>query len=267
MKTIREVLEAAKPRRLAEDLLGFLLKLKRIELYMQIDRPLMEQELQTLRSLWKRAQKGEPVEYITGEVEFLDCRIEVDPRVLIPRPETEILADLIVKRAPSGQLWDLCCGSGCLGIALKKKIPSLEVTLSDLSFDALAVAQKNAEKNQVAVSFMQGDLLAPFLGRKADVVICNPPYISEEEYEQLDVSVKGFEPRLALVGGRKGTEMYERLARDLPPFLHPGAQVFFEIGFAQGEELKKIFNEPVWASRTLEKDWSGKDRFFFLEKQ
>ncbi len=264
MKTIGDLVKTTQPRRLVEDLLAHVLGLKRIELYMQFDRPLIELELEQLRALWKRAVRGEPVQYVMGEVEFLGCRLKVDRRALIPRQETEILADYVAKLAPEGTLWDICCGSGCLGIALKKKFPSLNVVLSDISAEALELARENAERNEVDVTFLQGDLLAPFHNLQANFVVCNPPYISQSSYDQLDPSVRNFEPKGALVGGERGTEFYERLAAELPPFLAPHARVCLEIGFDQGDALKKNFN---WGSQTLQKDWSGKDRFFFLEKQ
>ncbi len=264
MKTIGELVKCTQPRRLIEDLLAHVLGLKRIELYMQFDRPLIESELEQLRTLWKRAVRGEPVQYVMGEVEFLGCRLKVDKRALIPRQETEILADYVAKMAPQGTLWDICCGSGCLGIALKKKFPTLHVVLSDISSDALELARENAQRNEVDVTFLQGDLLAPFEGLQADWVVCNPPYISQGAYAELDPSVRNFEPVGALVGGERGTEFYERLAAQLPPFLAAQAKVCLEIGFDQGEALKNIFN---WGSQTLQKDWSGRDRFFFLEKQ
>ena len=112
------------------------------------------------------------------------------------------------------------------------------------------------------VELYQGDLLAPFAGKKADVIVCNPPYVSAAEYEALDPSVRQFEPKVALLAGESGFEFYERLAAELPPFLNRGGQLFLEIGATQGEVVKKIFS----GGEVLQ-DWSGKDRFFFLEKQ
>ncbi len=279
MKTIGEVLklsasylqerQAENPRRSAEELLASLLKMKRLELYMQFDRPLTEPELAALREQIRRKAKGEPLAYISGEVEFLDCKIRVDRRVLIPRQETEILADLIVKKlgAREGVLWDVCTGSGCLGIALKKALPQLQVVLSDLSKDALALARENARANGVEVEFLEGDFLKPFEGRVCDFFVSNPPYVSQSEYLSLDPSVRDFEPQMAFVGGESGLAFYERLGRDLPRFLKPGGVAFLEIGAGQGEAVKKIFSEAEWAQAELKKDWSGRDRFFFLEKQ
>ncbi len=286
MKSLGEVLKLStsfleerkidRPRRSAEDILAFVLKCKRMDLYMQFDRPIVENELAAVRELIKRRAKGEPLEYLFGEAEFHTadggCRIKIDRRVLIPRQETEILADLIVKRLKprdlSGlQLWELCTGSGYLGISLKKSLPGLSVTLSDISKDAIALASENAKANGAEVEILEGDLLAPFKGRSADFVVCNPPYVSESEFLNLDPSVRDYEPRIALVGGERGTEFYERLSRELPPFLKPKAEVFFEIGSNQGEAVKQIFSDPIWTSSQIINDWAGHPRFFFLEKQ
>ena len=282
MKTLGEILQLATaflqekkidhPRRQAEELLAHALLLKKIDLYLQYDRPIEEKELALFREFIRRKSKQEPLEYILGSTDFYRCTIQVDRSVLIPRPETEILVDLLSKKWKamdlSGKvLWDLCCGSGCIGIALKKAFPSLTVVLSDLSPEALALAMRNARLNDVEVECRQGDLLSPFSGEMADYVTCNPPYVSQSEYVSLSPSVLDFEPKMALVGGRTGCEFYEKLAIGLPSYLKPGGQVFFEIGSTQGNALKDIFSRGPWASFELNKDWSGLDRFFFLEKQ
>lgn len=280
MKSVSEILQLSsqfleskkidRSRRMAEDLLAHVLKCKRIDLYLSYDRPLVESELSLMRELVKRASTQEPIEYLMGEVDFFGCKIGVDKRVLIPRPETEIFVDLIVKKigfAEEKVVWDVCTGSGCVGIALKKKLPQLQVSLSDLSAGALQLASQNSQKNEVEVEICQGDLLAPFAGRKADIVVCNPPYVTISEYFGLDSSVRDFEPKGALVGGERGTEFYERLEKELPSVLNGRALVFFEIGSGQGESLKEIFSAPIWASKQVHLDWSGKERFFFLEMQ
>lgn len=271
MKTIVEVIQLSstylkmdRARRIAEELLSHILGLKRMELYLQFDRPVVESELEKMRELLKRVAKGEPVEYVTGVVDFLGCNIKVDKRVLIPRQETEILVDLVLKRIGDGVLWDVCTGSGCIGIAIKKARPDLTVVLSDISKSALEVARENARLNEVEVEILEGDLLQPFKGRKADYLICNPPYISKNEYTNLDPSVRDFEPVQALVGGEEGTEYYQRLNLELDPYLNPKGQVFLEIGAGQEKALKELFvNRP----HEVLKDWAGHPRFFFLEKQ
>ncbi|OGN63982.1 MAG: protein-(glutamine-N5) methyltransferase, release factor-specific [Chlamydiae bacterium RIFCSPHIGHO2_12_FULL_49_9] len=277
MKTLGEILKLStsfleekkidRPRFSAEILLAHALKMKRVELYMQFDRPLIDSEVAPFREFIRRRASGEPIEYVLGTIDFYGCAIEVDSRVLIPRQETEILADHIVKRLKGKALWDVCTGSGCLGISLKKTEPSLDVTLSDISKEALDLARKNGARNGVELKYLLGDLLEPFKGLSADIIVCNPPYISQSEYLNLDPSVSRFEPKLALVGGERGTEVYERLAAVLPGHLNPGGLVFLEIGAGQGVDVKKIFSEGPWAQKELLADWAGKDRFFFLEKQ
>lgn len=248
-------------RREAEELLAHLLKRKRMELYFDYDVPLQENEVEAYREMIRRKGEKEPLAYITGQVEFLGLILKVTPATLIPRHETEILADLIIKQLPETKVtvWDLCCGSGCLGLSIKNLCPQAEVILSDISPEALAVAKENG--GDLEVTFLEGDLLEPFSG-KADIVVCNPPYITSEEYEELEDEVKQYEPKGALVGG---LEFYQRLAREFPAYLNENTKVFFEIGAGQGAALLEIFSESHWVQKKCEKDWSGHDRFFFLE--
>lgn len=280
MKTIVDILTAStqflqqkgigRPRWTAEMLLSAILGMKRMDLYLFFDRPLDEQELSQMRQWLKRAATSEPVEYILPSISFYQTELRLSPAVLIPRSETEILVDKICKQFSSQQLegkevWDICTGSGCVGIALKKKFPNAKVVIADLSVAALEVAVANAERNQVEVESICSDLLQAFGGRKADLVVCNPPYVSASEYEALSPSVKLFEPAMALLGGETGLAYYERLNRELPAHLNHQAKVFFEIGSSQGLALLALFSDPYWVKRNLEKDWAGHDRFFFLE--
>lgn len=163
MKNIQEILQLSteylakkqieNPRRQAELIISLALQMPRMDLYMQFDRPLDEQEISVIRDNLRRRAEGEPWQYIHGEVEFYGCRITVTPDVLIPRQETEILVDKIVSLLRKNdiskkKLWDMCSGSGCIGIAIKKAIPELQVTLSDISEKSLAVAQENARKKR-----------------------------------------------------------------------------------------------------------------------
>jgi release factor glutamine methyltransferase len=276
MKTLSEILKLStdflekrgigRARREVEELLSYVLHLPRIELYMQFDRPMVEEELIALREAIKRRAEGEPSQYIAGFVDFLGCRFTVNKNVLIPRPETEILADRIIKELPAAsvEIWDVCTGSGCIGIALKKKRPDCKVALSDISAEALAVARANAVDNLVDVELLQGDLLKPFQGRQADIIVCNPPYISEKDYPALDREVRDWEPRQALVGGAGGLEFYQRLALELPPYLQPGGKIYLEIGTKMGEQIKSLFDGPIWKSKHLMQDWSSHDRYLII---
>lgn len=251
-------------RREAEELLAALLNRKRLELYFDYDAPLEENEVIRYREWIQRKASREPLAYILGEVEFLDLKLKVTPETLIPRQETEIMADKILGLLPEGELsiWDVCTGTGCLGLAVKSKRPDCHVTLGDISSETLAVARENAEKNGLDVTLVEGDLLSPFEGKTCDVFICNPPYITDGEYETLEDEVRLFEPKRALVGGLR---FYEKLSIQLPRYLNKGAKLFFEIGAKQGEALMELFHQSHWKQKRCEKDWSGLDRFFFLE--
>lgn len=282
MKTIVEILKLSSDflekqgisgaRRDAEELLSSELGLSRMELYLQHDRPLTDKELEGCRKKIVRRGKGEPLAYILGFVDFFDCRIEVTPSVLIPRPETEILVDKIVNalspiEKQNNVLLDLCCGSGCIGLALKKRFPELHVILSDISPDALTLAKRNSLNNGLDVEFLQGDLLTPLVGRSIDYVVCNPPYISEEEYQTLDPQVKNYEPKLALTDSGIGTTFYHRLNNELPVYLKPGGHVWLEIGYQQGPLMASIFPPSVWRVCEVSQDWAKKDRFCHLIKE
>ncbi|KAG6559370.1 Release factor glutamine methyltransferase [Candidatus Rhabdochlamydia oedothoracis] len=280
MRSLGEVLQIAtqflqqkeivQAKRSAEDLLAFVLKKSRLDLYLQFDLPLEEKELEHFCSLVKRLSLKEPIEYILGRIEFYNCLFSLNPFVLIPRPETEILLDHICREIELEEkkpqiAWDICTGSGCLGVGLKKRFPFMNITLSDLCPDALHVASLNAKQNQVEVEVLLGDFLKPFEGKKVDLVICNPPYVSLSEYETLDLSVKGFEPKQAFVAEENGLAFYRLLSQQLPQFLNQGAKVYLEIGATQGQKIKELFASPSWTRVLIEKDLSGHDRFFFLE--
>ena len=278
MKTLLAVIEMSadylqkrgvvNARRQAEELVADLFSLKRIELYMQFDRPLNDEELAECRGRLRRRGLREPLQYIHGFVEFFECQIEVNRNALIPRQETELFVEKVAERFSSRGamvLWDVCCGSGCIGIALKRHFPDWTVTLADLSPQALALAKRNAQRNGAAVRLLEGDLLTPFADERADLICCNPPYVSQKEYCQLEPEVRDFEPRQALVAGETGLEFYERLRRSVVSHLARPGWAAFEIGAGQGAALESLFKEIAGAKITIEKDLAGEERFFFLE--
>lgn len=276
MKTFLEVLNLstdylakcglASPRREAELLLADCFNMSRMNVYLDCDRPLQEEELNLFREKLKRRGRGEPGQYIHGSVDFYGLKIKVTKDVLIPRQETELLVDKIAKELSEQDLkgkilLDLCTGSGCIGLSLKQKFKDLTVFLSDISAPALAIAQENGQG--MDVHYFQGDLFEPFSFQKFDYIVCNPPYISEEEFQVLIREVQEFEPKGALLGGITGLEYYVRLKDDLPKYLKNKA--WLEIGSSQGQEVLALFKGASWRSIQLEKDWSGHDRFISLE--
>lgn len=257
-------------RREALDLISFSLDVRPLDLYVQFDRPLDEKELERCRSLLKRRALGEPIQYIRGKVDFFNCTIELSRDVLIPRQETEILVDQIAtclaKEELAGKLLvDLCCGSGCIGIALKRRFPDLEVVMSDLSPEAITVAKANAALNAVEVNIVVGDFLEPLAGKRIDYLVCNPPYVAEEEFDQLEIEVRNFEPKMALIGEDRGLAFYKRLAKELPAVMSARGKVWLEMGHEQGKEVLDIFKDCPAKKMEVLQDWSGHDRFFFLE--
>lgn len=253
----------------AEDLISHTLGISRSDLFLHHERSFSDAEIMKCQENLERRGNREPIAYILGQVQFNDVIIHVTPNVLIPRHETEIMTDIICKRLANEQtdgktLVDLCTGSGCIGISIKKKIKNLNVFLADVSPEATEVAQKSAKLNDVDVVIKTGDFLDPLAGIKADYLICNPPYIRDLEYDYLEPEVR-LEPRIAFTGGNDGLQFYRRLAAELPSILHPHAKVWLEIGYDQGEDVKNIFNHPRWKHKSIGKDWAGHDRFFSLE--
>lgn len=250
------------------DLLCLALNWSKEELYSRFDEQVTHLEEECYRDLIERRANKEPFAYLSGKVSFLGCTLHVNGSTLIPRQETEIFTSLILEKISpkKGEVgFDLCCGSGCIGLGIKKFHPHLEVVCGDVDPKALDLARKNSKANFLSVSFVLGDLLSPFVGRKAHYIFCNPPYIAREEYESLEEEVKKFEPRKALVGGTTGIEYFLRLSRELPEFLHPKAKIFLEIGHSQKQQVEEVFASKHWKSKVCRKDWSGRDRFFFLE--
>lgn len=257
------------PRRSAEEVIADALNMKRLDLYLQFDRPLTDGELPALRSAIARRAQHEPTAYIAGSVTFAGIELKVDRSVLIPRPETEIMVETIAKslveQSLEGSLegkvlWDMCCGSGCIGLALKSRFPQLSVILSDMSPEALRTAKKNAV---VDVEFKLGDLFIPFAGQRCDFFVCNPPYVTEGEFPQLAPEVKDWEPKMALVSGATGLEYYARIASHLRAHLNPEGQAWLEMGAGQGLAVQALFEKQGWKCQ-IALDWAGHDRFCMI---
>ncbi|HKX75766.1 MAG TPA: peptide chain release factor N(5)-glutamine methyltransferase [Acidimicrobiia bacterium] len=191
---------------------------------------------------------GHPLQYLEGEVDFGPITVQVDQRVLIPRPETEFLFEQVsTLEPPPGLIVDLCTGSGVLALALKTVFPAAQVIGSDVSIQALAVAEENATRLGLAVEWAQGDLwaaLPPAVAGAIDLLVANPPYLSEAEWESAPVDVR-YEPKQALVAGAGGTEVVERIMGGLATWLRPGGRALIEVGEDQAEHLGWSYSVPV----------------------
>ena len=208
-----------------------------------------------------RRAKREPVQYITGEAWFYGRSFRVTPEVLIPRYDTEILAEEALSALKPGmKLLDLCCGSGCILITLLLEGPEgLSGTGSDLSEKALAVAEENASRLGARASWVQADLFCG-IGGPFDCIVTNPPYISGAEMQALDREVRGFEPETALYGGTDGLSFYRRITREAPAHLAEGGMLLAEIGAEQGEAVRELFAENGFSGIRVIRDLAGRDR-------
>lgn len=211
-----------------------------------------------------------PPQYLIGSEAFLDYRFKVTPDTLIPRPETEELVEkclkLTQKQANQAlKVVDVGTGTGAIAISLKDKRPTWQVCAVDLSSAALEVAQENAQQIGVALEFVLSDCLDEVAG-PIDVLISNPPYISQDEYELMDVSVREFEPKMALFAENNGLAIYEKLAQQAPSKLGKDGKIFLEIGFMQGPAVKEIFQAAFPKKQvSIHKDLFGNDRMIVVE--
>jgi release factor glutamine methyltransferase len=253
------------PSLTAEVLLSHLLKVDRVRLYVDLDRPLSKEELSTYRGLIERRLSGEPTQYLTGSREFYGRTFKVDPRVLIPRPETELLVEAILRDVPKDaptRLLDLCVGSGAVAATLAAERPQASVWATDLSSDAATLARDNAESLGVGarVTVREGDLFSPLPpGSRFDAIASNPPYIRSGDIASLQTEVQR-EPRMALDGGADGLDLIRRIAREGQSWLKPGGRLAMEIGEEQGDAVKRLLLEEGWVEVSVEKDLARLDR-------
>jgi release factor glutamine methyltransferase len=268
--------EIDSPRLQTELLLAHLLKLPRMQLYLNFERPLTPPELDTFRELICRRGQREPLQHIVGSTSFCGLEIAVNRHVLVPRPETELLAErgwtflnqLAASQARPTAL-DFGTGSGCLAIALAFKSPASEVCGLDLSADALAVAGGNAARHGLAerIRFFQGDGFSALpTGAKFDLIISNPPYIPTDEIHTLQPEVRDHDPACALDGGLEGLDYYRRLAAEAAGFLSPRGRLMLEFGDGQAGALREIFQEQKWVVEAIEPDYNQKERLLIVRR-
>lgn len=262
------------PRLQTELLLAHVLQLPRMQIYLQFERRLTESELSRLRGLVQRRGQREPLQHLTGSTSFCGLEIAVNRSVLIPRPETELLAEagwqfLCTRSCAAVSALDVGTGSGCIAIALAAKCATARIVATDISRDALELARLNAAKNQVraAIEFRQGnglEVLQP--GEAFDLVISNPPYIPTQEIVTLQTEVREYDPHPALDGGADGLDFYRRLATQAGSFLHPDGRLMVEFGAGQAAALREIFSSQQWSIVAIHKDYSGHERILVADR-
>ena len=224
--------------------------------------------VQALEDVVNRMVKGEPLAYILGEWEFYGLKLHVTPDVLIPRDDTCALAEIAIRQAlfldSNPRILDLCTGSGCIGLAIASRVKDAKVTLADLSREALAVAKKNVALHHMGgrVSCVQAAAMAEppaFLGM-FDMIVSNPPYIDETDMASLEVSVKDYEPHMALYGGIDGLDFYRSITEKYRHILKPGGYLCYEFGEEQGDDVCKILAANGFTVRQRVKDFCGTER-------
>lgn len=256
-----------------ELLLSHLLHMPRMKLYLSFERVLTPAELDQFRELIRRRGQREPLQHITGSTSFCGWEIAVSRHVLIPRPETELLAEagwtFLSQLTPSPDAarpiaaLDFGTGSGCLAIALALNCPGAEICAIDLSPEALTVARANAARHQVEnrVRFFESDGFQALPDELSfDLIVANPPYIPTGEIESLQPEVRDYDPRAALDGGADGLDFYRRLAVETPRWLRPGAQMMLEFGDGQAESLRTLFSQQNWIVERISDDYTRRPR-------
>ena len=226
-----------------------------------------EEEKQFVEEIYKKLAAHIPAQYIIGHAEFFGTELKVDERVLIPRPETEELVDLILTENPEKNLkvLDIGTGSGAIALALAKNRPDWSVTAADISQDALDLSLENANAQNLNLSFIKSDCFSE-ISSKYDIIVSNPPYISREEQEEVGLNVLHSEPHLALFADEDGLAIYRRIAEDSKDYLNDGGKIYLEIGYKQGQSVPALFTEnfPEKRVRTL-KDQFGQDRMVVID--
>ncbi|MBV8779782.1 MAG: peptide chain release factor N(5)-glutamine methyltransferase [Phycisphaerae bacterium] len=268
------------PRLSAEMLLSHVLKVPRLQLYVQHERELTAEQLSAFRGLVKRASDQEPIAYLTGVAPFFNLEFKVTPAVLIPRPDSETIVENVLQLArhevgfSNPRILDLCTGSGCIAAAIASHLKNLDsVIASDLSPAAVEVARQNFASLELSdrITVVEGDLFEALKHasdhRPFDLITANPPYIRSNLIPELDASVKNFEPHLALDGGEDGLAIHRRILSAAPDRLVPGGRVYLEIAYDQGDAARALAATfPAYTEVKILRDYAGNDRVLYLRK-
>ncbi len=256
------------PRLTVELLLGRTLDCSRIELYTNFDKPLLAHDLAAFKQLFKRRVAHEPLQYILGDTEFMGLRFLVDARVLIPRPETELLVEQVIKEfreSSSLRILDIGTGSGNIAVSIAHFLPGATVDAIDESEPALAVAEANIHRHALAdrVKLSRIDIMSAAPGLRAheyDLIVSNPPYVSLEEFGQLPPEIKDHEPSIATTDNGDGLTFYRRIADVAKELLRPDGKIFVEIGYGRAGAVETLFTRNGYGAVAIIPDYQGIDR-------
>ena len=259
------------PRLNVELLLSHSLNITRVQLYVQFEKPLTETELANFKKLFQRRLQHEPLQYIIGETEFYGLKFFVDERVLIPRPETEILIEEVIQQSKTFpekeiiNILDIGTGSGNIAITLAEHILNANIIAIDISNNALDVAKENARRNEVEtkVEFLCDDLFnlkSEIKNLKFDILVSNPPYISEEEFSFLQPEIKNYEPTIATTDNSDGLSFYRRISDLGKERLSENGMIIVEVAYNQSERVKNIFANAGYKNISTRKDYNGIER-------
>lgn len=280
MPTVLEILDKStaflnekrieSPRLNADLLMAHVLSCKRLDLYLMFDRPLKEDELEKYREFIRRRIKFEPLQYIVGSVDFFGLNISVSPAVLIPRPETELLVEIIIeenKELQCPKILDLGSGSGNISIALAKALPDSRVFALDISKESIEVAKNNALENGIEnIEFINSDMF-DFMSysshnhREFDLIVSNPPYVSESDYKTVQEEILRYEPSIAVTDFSDGYKFHSEIIKNAGKMLKPSGKVYLEMALGQDELLKDMMIEEGYSGVEIYKDYSKICRF------
>lgn len=255
----------------AEYLIASVLDIKRLDLYLNYEKPLGIKEREEIKELLiKRGKNKMPLQYILGYEEFYGYKFEVNENVLIPRPETELLVEQClekIKEIKEPKVLDIGTGSGAIAISIAKQRSDAKVLAVDIQANALEIAKKNKMKNNAEnVKFIKSDMFENINYSQFDLIVSNPPYIKEEEYNELMPEVKKYEPKSALLAEKNGLYFYINITKKAKNHLKKGGVLAFEIGYNQGKEVKEILQENGYEKIRLIKDYSKNDRIIIGER-
>jgi release factor glutamine methyltransferase len=255
------------PRLDADRLLAHVLGLQRLDLYLDLERPLIPAEVDRFRELVLRRGRREPLAYVLGSWSFRGLELAVDARVLVPRPETEWLVEQALRRIAGREtprVLDVGTGSGAIAISIAVARPDAKVTATDVSADALSLARQNASLHDAAIDFRQGDLLAPVAGSLFDLVLANLPYVGDGD--EVDPEVSGFEPALAVYAPDAGRALIERLIGEVGAALAPGGVLALELGSEHAPWALARLTEAGLLEAEPEPDLAGVERLVFARQ-